>query len=311
MRRLIGFVMLFVALIGILISIIGVVVGFRFVDGIGAALDETLTLAASGVSTTSDTLALTKQTVEQAEQGIDTVVVMAENLATTVDDTRPLLDDVSTVATSNVPDSLEAVENSIPALVEVAGAIDSTLQTLEAFQFSRSVLGVEFAFDLGIDYQPEQPFDESVAQIGTSLEGVPDSLRALESDLTLANENLATISGNILTISEDLATINESIGELPSLIDDYIALVEDINDLIARAQENINQQLQNVKIGIIVLFAWFGLNQIVPLFLGLDLLADGTLGSRKETEVVELVVPEDEAVTSTSGERTEIDVDKE
>jgi hypothetical protein len=283
-RRIIGFVMLVVALIGILISIAGTYIGFQFVDSIGAALDQTLTIASDALGTTSETLSLTKRTVEQAEEGLGTVVTTAENLATTIDETRPLLDQVTTVATGSVPDSLAAVEDTIPNLVEVAGAIDNTLQALEAFQFSRSVLGVDFAFDLGIEYQPEQRFDESVALIGVGLEGVPDSLRALESDLNVANDNLATISEDILTISGDLATINESVGQLPALIDDYVTLVEDINDLILRAQANVNEQLQNVKIGIIVLFAWFGLNQIVPLFLGLDLLADGTLGSRKEEE---------------------------
>jgi hypothetical protein len=301
-RRIIGFVMLVVALIGILISIAGTYIGFQFVDSIGAALDQTLTIASDALGTTSETLSLTKRTVEQAEEGLGTVVTTAENLATTIDETRPLLDQVTTVATGSVPDSLAAVEDTIPNLVEVAGAIDNTLQALEAFQFSRSVLGVDFAFDLGIEYQPEQRFDESVALIGVGLEGVPESLRDLQSDLDVANKNLATISENILTISGDLAAINSSVADLPALVQDYVNLIDETNAMLLRAKTSVNQQLQNVKIGVIVLFVWFGLNQIVPLFLGLDLLADGTLGSRKE---------EESERDDDSDENTEVNEDKE
>jgi hypothetical protein len=301
-RRIIGFVMLVVALIGILISIAGTYIGFQFVDSIGAALDQTLTIASDALGTTSETLSLTKRTVEQAEEGLGTVVTTAENLATTIDETRPLLDQVTTVATGSVPDSLAAVEDTIPNLVEVAGAIDNTLQALEAFQFSRSVLGVDFAFDLGIEYQPEQRFDESVALIGVGLEGVPESLRDLQSDLDVANKNLATISENILTISGDLAAINSSVADLPALVQDYVNLIDETNAMLLRAQTSVSQQLQNVKIGVIVLFVWFGLNQIVPLFLGLDLLADGTLGSRKE---------EESERDDDSDENTEVNEDKE
>ena len=35
-----------------------------------------------------------------------------------------------------------------------------------------------------------------------------------------------------------------------------------------------------MKTGIIILFVWFGLNQLVPLYLGADLITDGRLGSR-------------------------------
>jgi hypothetical protein len=278
--RVIAILLLLVGIVGIGIAIVGVMFGFQVVDALGEALDQTLELTSESLDTVNDTLVLTKQSVEQTGQAIGTVGDTTDSVAQMLDDTQPLLDGVSLVATENVPDSLDAVQGAVPNLVAVAGAIDNTLERLSSFAFERTILGVPIGFDLGVDYQPEAPFDESVAQIGTSLEGVPDSLRGLQVHLGTANDNLATISDNMQSLTEDLAAIEGSVAEVGPLLDDYIRLVDQINDNIAQTRANVNDQLQIVKTGIIILFVWFGLNQLVPLYLGADLISDGRLGSR-------------------------------
>lgn len=276
--RVIAVLLLLVGIIGIGIAIVGVLFGFRVVDSLGDALDQTLALTSESLDTVTDTLILTKQTVEQTGQAIGSVGDTTDSVAQMLDDTQPLLGNVSQVATKDVPDSLEAVQLAIPNLVAVAGAVDDTLERLSRFQFERTILGVPIGFDLGIDYQPEAPFDESVALIGTSLEGVPDNLRGLQVHLDTANGNLATVSDNLQALSENLTAIEGSVEEVGPLLEDYITLVSQINSNIAQAQANANDQLQVVKVGIIILFVWFGLNQLVPLYLGADLISDGRLG---------------------------------
>jgi uncharacterized phage infection (PIP) family protein YhgE len=194
------------------------------------------------------------------------------------------------VATVDVPDSLDAVQDAVPNLVAVAGAVDNTLETLSRFDFQRTVFGVPIGFDLGIDYDPEAPFDESVAQIGSSLEEVPDNLRGLQVHLDTANDNLAAISDNLQVLTENLAAIEGSVEEVGPLLDDYIGLVAQINENITQTRSELDGQMQTLKTGIIILFVWFGLNQLVPLYLGADLITDGRLGSRpggKKDEVAE------------------------
>lgn len=280
LSRLIAVILLLVGIVGIGIAVAGVLFGVQVVDAIGEALDQTLELTSESLDTVNDTLVLTKQTVSQTGQAIGTVSDTTENVAQMLVDVQPLLEDISQVATEDVPNSLEATQNAIPNLVAVAAAIDSTLETLNSFQFERTILGVPIGFDLGVDYQPEVPFDESVAQIGTSLEGVPDNLRGLQVRLGTASDNLATVSDNLQTLSEDLAKIEGSVEEVGPLLDDYISIVNQINDNIAQTRVNVSNQLQMVKTGIIILFVWFGLNQLVPLYLGADLITDGRLGSR-------------------------------
>ena len=278
--RVIAVILLLVGIVGIGIAVAGVMFGFQVVDGLVESLDETLALTAESLDTVEDTLLLTKQTVDQTGQAIGTVGDTTDGVAQTLDDMQPLLDDVNQMATVVVPDSLDAIQGAIPNLVSVAGTVDDTLETLSRFDFQRTVFGIPIGFDLGIDYDPEAPFDESVAQIGDSLEGVPDNLRGLQVHLDSTNDNLATISDNLSALTADLAAIEGSVEEAGPLLDDYISLVGEINENIAQTRSELDGQMQTLKTGIIVVFVWFGLNQLVPLYLGADLITDGRLGSR-------------------------------
>ena len=278
--RVIAVFLLLVGIVGIGIAIVGVLFGFQVVDALGESLDETLALTSESLKTVNDTLLLTQQTVAQTGQAIGTVSETMDSVAQMLIDSQPLLDDVSRVATVDVPDSLDAVQGAIPNLVAVAGAVDNTLERLSSFEFERTILGIPLGFDLGIDYEPEEPFDESVAQIGSSLEEVPENLRGLQIHLDSANDNLGTIGDNLQTLTADLATIEGSVEEVGPLLDEYISLVEQIENNIALTRSELDDQLQTVKTGIIILFVWFGLNQLVPLYLGADLITDGRLGSR-------------------------------
>ena len=301
--RVIAVLLLLVGIVGIGIAIVGVLFGFRVVDALGESLDETLALTSESLNTVTDTLLLTQQTVAQTGQAIGTVSDTTDSVAQMLIDTQPLLDDISRVATVDVPDSLDAVQGTIPNLVAVAGAVDNTLETLSNFNFERTVFGIPIGFDLGIDYDPEAPFDESVAQIGVSLEEVPDSLRGLQVHLDTTNDNLATISDNLQTLTADLAAIEASVEEVGPLLDEYIRLVEQIENNIALTRSDLDDQLQTVKTGIIILFVWFGLNQLVPLYLGADLITDGRLGSRPGSKK--------ERSEETAGSDTETQADEE
>lgn len=56
--------------------------------------------------------------------------------------------------------------------------------------------------------------------------------------------------------------------------------VEEINNNVDQTQVNLTNQLRTVRAGLILLFIWFGLLQLLPIYAGVDLLKDGKLGSK-------------------------------
>jgi chromosome segregation ATPase len=272
-QRILGIVMLLIGFSGIGLSVWGVQTGRQIVDDVGLSLETTLTLASQSLNGIEQTLLASKTTLTQLHDGLETVDASLDSLAQTLTDSRPLLAEVSQVTAVDAPNSIEAVQVAIPNMAEVAGMIDSTLTALSALQVERRVLGVPIRFDLGINYDPAVPFDQSITQLGDSLDGLPERMRGLESHLTTTSRNLAQISGNLNQMRRDLNGINDSIADVEPLLDDHIRLVVEANDLIRQTKLNIAAQTRSFKNIVTVLFVWAGLSQVAPLYLGWELVS--------------------------------------
>ena len=93
------------------------------------------------------------------------------------------------------------------------------------------------------------------------IQGVDSLGGAFDQTLEFVSEGLDTVSG-----TEVGATLE--------------GRVDEINASVDQVQVNLNNQLRTVRAGLLLLFIWFGLTQLLPLYIGADLLADGKLGSK-------------------------------
>lgn len=273
-RRLLGVVMLLIGLGGIVLAILGARMGHRLVDRIATNFDETLQLTSQSLDTVLETLALAKSSIADVNTVMDTAESTADDLAQTVTDTRPLLGQISDVASTQVPDSLETIQQAFPSLEQVAGVIDSTLTTLNNFRIDENILGLNLQYDLGVDYAPEVPFDQSVKELGEGLEGLPESLRTLEIYINVANNNLQTVSQDIRNLADDLSTVNGRINELDPILDEYLRLITTTNDRTRQLRAQISDEAQSAKNGITLAMVWLAITQVAPLYLGWELVTN-------------------------------------
>ena len=139
-------------------------------------------------------------------------------------------------------------------------------------KFRSRLIPIDIDLSLGIEYEPEEPFDDTVRAMGESLDGLPEQLRSLSGELETTSQNLVTISEDILLVSGDLGTINEDLKSVGPLIDEYIGIVTQINDAMRQVRAQILPQLETAKFGLTLLLAFLGLSQIAPLYLGWELI---------------------------------------
>lgn len=272
MRRFLGIIMLVIGLAGIVLSITGAIVGRRLIDAIGDNLDANLRLTVQSVDTIGASLLLTRRTVGQIAAGLDTMEDTADNVAASLDETQPLVDQISRVLSDDVAGGLETFQESLPEMVEVATSIDETLTTLSRFRIDRTILGVPLRYDLGVDYDPEVPFAETVEKLGASIEGLPGELRVLEGYLDGANENLGAMSGNVRQIGDDIAAVDESVDELEPLLDDFIATLTEFGDSTRQSRTTLAGQIETFQTVWLIVMVWLALTQVAPLFLGYELV---------------------------------------
>lgn len=293
-RRIIGLLMLALGTVGIVISAAGVFYGRQAVDSTFRGLDDTLELATQGLDTAVDSLELAKTTLGDVNIGLDTVESATLNMAKTVTDTRPLLDQVSVVVSQNAPASVEAMQSAIPALANVAATIDQTLVTLSQFRIDEEILGFQLQYDLGINYSPEIPFDQAFVGLGDSLDGLPLELRSVEGNLTIANANLAAISDSIVAISQDINTINGRVAEVPAQIDSYTGIVRQIDNSLQEIRTQILQQQERTKLILTFVLVWWGMPQLALVMIGWDFLFGRRGATAKEIREDVLEELEDE-----------------
>ena len=284
-RRIFGTFLILLGVSGILLAVMGSQVAKQTVTGLGEGMETSLDLVIDSLDTVLDSLLLTRAALVDVGEAITQVEGTAVNVANTLEGTEPVMEEVLAITTQDLPRSLEAIEQAVPDAVQAAEAIDSTLTTLNRFEIDTSILGFPIQYDLGIDYDPAVPFDESVRAIGRSLDGLPERLRGLEDALTETQASLGSISLDMHYLAGDLTAINEQVAGFTPLVNDFIKLVIETTDNLRLIKGQIDDQVTMVNNIITLGMVWLVLSQIMPLYLGYELIL-GRLSPRAEQQVV-------------------------
>ena len=258
MRRILGVIMFISGLAGVVLSVVGAFVGWQLVGEMALGLQSNLQLTQESLTTVHETLVLTKELVGQMNEGLLAVEDTAEDVSLAMETVEPLLQQVSVVTAEQVPESLDNFQATLPSLIQIATTIDQALGTLNSLRL--------------LNYDPEVPFGESVAVLGTSLEGVPEDLRALGAYLDASDESLALLSEDMTEIAYVLHEINADTAELEPLIDDYIITVTQLNDSARLAESRLSNQINLIRLVVTGVLLWLGFTQIAPIYLGWSLL---------------------------------------
>lgn len=285
-KRLIGLLMVVGGLLGLALSVGGVLYGNQGIDQLGQQLLVPLDTTNQSLQTTVDALIVAKNTVQDVNNTLETVEETAGDLAQTITDTTPLLDEVTAIVTVDVPNSLATVQETLPNVASVAGTVDDTLSTLSSFQFEQTVFGIPVGFDLGLNYDPTVRFDDSITTVAASLDGLPERLQEVEPQLTITKNNIQLMSANVDQLAADLQAINTSIANIIPVLDQYVTILTSVQDNVSTIRGQLPQYLETAKTVVLLLALWFALIQLVPLYLGYELI----VGKRKEV-IIEQAPP--------------------
>lgn len=277
MKRIFGLIMLLTGLTIMTFALIG---AYFAGDAIGRAaegISTNLTLAADSLNAAGDTLELSRNSLGDVVTGLDSVVAATANASRTLEESRPLIDNVAVVTSQEVPEAIEGMQAALPNLIEVASVVDATLKTLSTVGIDRDIPlpfggSIPLRFDLGINYNPTVSFDASLRTFSDSLEGLPESLRGLENDLQATNSSLATMSGDLQATADNLSNINDWVRDTGPLLDQYIDLIERLQVTIEQAEARLDDSLRMIRIGAIAALVAIGLTQLAPIYLGWELL---------------------------------------
>ena len=305
-KRILGLIILIATVVVLIILIATAIFMGPAIDTISTGLNNSLSLTVDALETVSATLSQTQSTLAAVNDSLDTAVETTTSLSQTISDTIPLLAQVSFLVAEQAPQNIEAVQAAVPNIAAVAGVVDDSLVKLSDLEFEQTIPiplnPIEISFDLGIDYEPVEPFDETMLVLGTSLDGLPEALRALGSELEVSAANLEILSGNLDTAAGDVAAINAEVAKFIPLFDEYLALLDQVIVAIEQLSTQIASNLATVKLVATILPLALALTQLAPLVVGWDLLT-----GKSEPQVIVKEVAEQSAVALSSAEIMEND----
>ncbi len=258
-------------------------IGGPFVIGrIGAAAEDSLAVTGDALIAVAETVDVAARSIGTVRSSLDSVADAAADLSITVAASTEVIEEVAQLTSNEIPESLEAFQDSLPALISVGGAIDGTLRTLAFF---------------GVEYDPDRPFDEALAALGTSLEGVPERLRDQSSNLTATTEGIQGVVDNTDDIARSLRSLDENIRQTEELLGEYRLTTGQAARLVTEAQDDVRIGVIITQVFLILFGLVFAATQL-PVLVGGSAPAENEEGSesRDERESVEpREAPEGEA----------------
>lgn len=275
-RRILGALIILIGLAGLALAIWFAVNLQPAADRLEANVASGMDFGLEALGMISETLQVTLQTVSDTSLILDAAVASSERTGETLEALRPAVQDLSDIVAFQLPDNIQAIRDTMPALEQAATAIDSTLRTLAGFQWSTTIplINYEFGFGLGIEYDPPVPLDQSITEVDQALAELPMQLTGIQASLLSTRRNLSDTAASVAEVGESLKTVGQDLDTVAGALGQYFDLLERANSQLQASRSTIRQQIRSGRTTLTIVLIWLALSQLAPLYLGLTLLLD-------------------------------------
>lgn len=192
-------------------SVAGVILGLVLVGSLADDLRATMNLSRSTIGAIGETIEVLDDAAGRIDETLDAAVGSLSGASATADAAATGLEDVAVFLEDQLPQQLESIRQSMPAAIQAAGAIDGTLRALSLF---------------GVDYSPDEPFDDSLRRVESALTGLPEDLRTQSESLRRLVPAAIELSDETDRLALSLSGLQEDLGSLQELTDSYQSTVE-------------------------------------------------------------------------------------
>jgi hypothetical protein len=271
--RRIGRLMRTVGIVGVLAGILAVSVALWFLHDLNTLLGRSLRLTRESLTTVDASLTVAADTIATVGDGLVDAERTSRGLEDSLADGAALLQETARLTRSDIASSLESFERSMPALIQVSGTVDRTLRAVDDLP-------------VGPEYDPDEPFDETLEALQDDLDGLPDDLRDQADAIDEAGDNLGRVGRQSIAIADSLTEVRTSLDEAGQVLGGYQATAGEARDLLEQTESDLQRRLWVLRGLVIVLGVIYCFGQILPIYLGARMAETFTEESVPERELV-------------------------
>jgi uncharacterized protein YukE len=285
LRRILGVLVMLAGILGLVLSLAGLIMVWVAKPTVAVYASSTIDTLNESVVTSQNVMEITRQALGATIDSVDALSAMLSTTAATVEDTKPILDEFDIIMATTLPSTLEATTDSLYTAQAAARVLESTIQSLDSFRFLLSATPLVGALveQSGDPYSPEKPLADSLGELASNLEGLPDIFVEMSANLSATDDKLVSIQDNLITMSDSVGLISSSLSEYEKMMIQSKSSMDDLSSILTNIRNNLATILNGVAIVLSLFFTWLLAAQVVILSQGWELY-QGT-ADRMESEV--------------------------
>ncbi|WP_299026845.1 hypothetical protein [uncultured Thermanaerothrix sp.] len=260
-RRATGLMLVSTAILGVLISLVGVTGVWWMRPPLTRALTSSVGLAIGALETTSQGLTVVAQSLDLADNSVARLEEAFTTLVTSLGDTVKMLDALVALSGRGLPITVQAAQTSLRAAQVSAQVLESMLAAVTSIPFFP-----------GPPYKPETPLHQALGEVATSLDGLNASFATMETSLEQTGSNLGRIETEIQRMQEDIQHIRESLQDARAVVGQYQETTARLLERLRWLEANLPRLTTLAAIGFTIFLVWLGFNQVGILLQGVELL---------------------------------------
>lgn len=269
-RKLLGFVLIILSILGILFSISGIIATWvirpRLRDSLSeaiASLEDALTSSQKGVTLLDQSISDLLGDFSTIEESFESLDITLSGITTSLETSADLIGD-------DLKQTVSDTQIALDSAVTTAELIDNTLKFL-----SRIPL-------LGVDYDPEVPLHISLEQVAENLDTFPATLEEIETGLKTTTDGLASLQTNLMDLNDLVQSFSTNLENAQVVLGRFNDSIGVMETRLESFNENLTLYLSILSLLFTGIFFWLGLSQI-------SILSQGFLYFRGETTIVNLL----------------------
>lgn len=258
--RVTGSFLIFAALLGWIASLGGLVFVWKAKPVIETSALNTIDMADRTLAVSEDLLSAAQDTLVQAEQSADSLSVTVSEVGATLQTTSEMAASISNLLGGSMSKMVEQSQKALSAMQTSARIIDNTLDLISAIPFMR------------IKQDDSAPLAESVSELSTSLDPLPNSLASMQKDMGTTSENLSSMQASITSLEAMMTSIQQNLTQARTAVEAYQETAAQTRQSLADARVKLPTWLSLGAWALTVILVWLMIAQFGLLAQGWEMM---------------------------------------
>jgi hypothetical protein len=178
-----------------------------------------------------------------------------------VEDTTPLMDSISKLMGTGLPDAILATQSALTSAQSSARSVESTLALITSFP----LLPIE-------PYQPEVPLTDALGNVSASLDPIPQSFTSIEDSMKTSKGNITMLAAQINIIANNVSELRTNLNDAQQVLSQYQMVLGTLQKQVDATLVNLPQLLNGMAWGVTIILVWLGLTQVGLLYQGFEMV---------------------------------------